>query len=197
MYPVLPKDEVWNICLRLMERDTPFPDVARTLTGFKAEFDKIYDYIREEHAHIKFKYYRTEKGEPVVNPLYVEHYARLMYYFSRRLFLKGVEKIVLDQIFLSIKSRCCIDMFYEFDLKGYFLALHPYGTVLGRARYNDYLIVFQHCTIGHNKALYPQFGRGVILRPGSVVLGNCKIGITSRSPPAPSSWTRIFLQTQL
>jgi serine O-acetyltransferase len=176
MYPFLSKDEVWDICLRLLEKDSPIPDLGGALSDFRPVFDQVYEKVSDEHTHVKSKYYRSEDRRPIVNPLYVEHYARLVYYFSRELFLKGSDKFLLDQIFLSIKTRCCIDLFYEFDLKDFFLAQHPYGTVLGRAEYSDHLIVFQHCTIGHNKAVYPRLGRGVVLRPGSMILGNCDIG---------------------
>jgi len=176
MYPVFSREEVWDICLRLLERDTPLSDAGKSLSAVQADFDAVYEQVREEHAHIRNKYYRDKTGMPVVNPLYVEHYARLMYYFSRRLFLKQADRYILDLIILSIKCRCCIDLFYEFDLKPYFLAFHPYGTVLGRARYSDHLVVLQHCTIGNNRGRYPTIGKGFILWPGATVLGHCNIG---------------------
>ena len=57
-----------------------------------------------------------------------------------------------------------------------FLLVHPLGTVLGRAQYSDYLIVYQRCGIGSNHDVYPRLGRHVTLRPGSAVLGRCLVG---------------------
>ena len=176
MYPILSEEETWNTCLNMLDRDSPFPYFIKELENFRDDFHCIYEKIKEEHNHIRSKYYRTGDKKAIVNPLYLEHYARLMYYFSRRLFLKKSDKIILDQIFLSIKKRCFIDMFYEFDIKEYFIPAHAFGTVLGRAEYDSYMVVMQSCTIGNSKGKYPRFGKGVILRPGSIVLGDCKIG---------------------
>ncbi|MFC1892122.1 serine O-acetyltransferase [Thermodesulfobacteriota bacterium] len=83
---------------------------------------------------------------------------------------------ILDMLFYSIKTRCCIDLFYEIELGKYFLPAHAISSILGRAQYSDYLVVTQHCTIGNNKGYYPRLGRGVILRSGAQILGNCIIG---------------------
>ena len=176
MYPFFSKEEVWEICMGFLGKDNPFSNFDRTVSEFRKEFDPVFEQVIEEHSHIRNKYYRSKNKKPIVNPLVLEHYARLMYYFSHRLFLKGIDTFILDQIFLSIKSRCCIDLFYEFELKQYFLPQHAFAAVLGRARYSEFLVITQNCTIGNNKGRYPELGKGVVLRPGSMVLGDCKIG---------------------
>ena len=176
MYPSWTEEEIWEICLTLLEKDSPIPGLISILSEFRNEFHKVYENIRDEHAHIKGKYYRSGNGIPIVNPLNTAHYARLIYYFSNSLYSKKADRIILDQLFLSIKSRCCIDLFYEFELKKFFLPAHAFATVMGRAQYDDYLVVCQNCTIGNNKGIYPHIGKHVILRPGSMVLGDCKIG---------------------
>jgi serine O-acetyltransferase len=49
--------------------------------------------------------------------------------------------------------------------------VHPIGTVLGRARYEDFLLVYQRCGVGSNHDIYPTLGRHLTLRPGASVLG--------------------------
>jgi serine O-acetyltransferase len=176
MYRFQTEEEVWDICRTLLEKDSPFSDLGENLMDFRDEFSCVYRRIREEHANINRKYYRTENKSPIVNPLHVAHYTRLIYYFSRELFLKNVDTFILDQLFFSIRTRCNIDLFYEVELKRYFLPEHALGTIVGRAGYDDYFVVCQNCTIGNNKNIYPRFGKGVILRPGAIVLGNCRIG---------------------
>ncbi len=176
MYPNFTKEDVWNLCLTMIEKDAPYPDLIKDLKQYKDDFYHIYFRIKEEHSHVKNKYYRTEGKEGIVNPLHLEHYSRLMYYFSRHLFLKQADKIILDQIFLSIKSKCAIDLFYEFDIKKYFMPFHAYASVLGRAEYGNYTIITQNCTIGNNYGKYPKLGDGLILSPGAIVLGSCRIG---------------------
>lgn len=175
-YPILSKEDIWELCLNMSERDAPSPDFRKELLCFESVFYGICEQQQQEHNRVKNKYYRTSSNKGIVNPLYLDHYAKLMYFFSRELFLKGVNRFLLDQIFLSIKGRCCVDLYYELNLKEYFLPLHAVGTILGRADYGRYFVVEQNCTVGNNKGIYPSFGDGVVLRPNSFVLGNSKIG---------------------
>jgi serine O-acetyltransferase len=53
---------------------------------------------------------------------------------------------------------------------------HPVGTVLGRAEYSDYLLVYQRCSVGANLTnTYPIIGPGVVMFGGSAVIGACRI----------------------
>ena len=176
MYPFWSRDEVWNICLFILEKDSPIPGLTRSLVKYRSDFYEVFEKIYEEHRNINRKYYRTEDKTPIVNPLHIAHYTRLIYYFSRALFLKNVDNLILDQMFFSMKTRCNIDLFYEVELKRYFLPEHALGTVIGRAKYDSHLVVCQNCTIGNNKNVYPSFGKHVVLRPGATVLGDCHIG---------------------
>jgi hypothetical protein len=91
--------------------------------------------------------------------------------------LNLVEPIIDSSIiFLLNKAIHGIDAFYEVELPDIFLFIHPIGTVLGRGKYNDYLIVYQRCGVGSNHDLYPILGKYVTMHPGSSVLGNSKIG---------------------
>jgi serine O-acetyltransferase len=62
------------------------------------------------------------------------------------------------------------------ELPSVFLLVHPLGTVLGRGNYADFFVAYQRCGVGSNHDVYPTFGRHVTMRPGSAVLGACKIG---------------------
>jgi serine O-acetyltransferase len=80
------------------------------------------------------------------------------------------------KLFLLNKCLHGIDAFYEVELPSVFLFVHPLGTVLGRGRYSDYLLVYQRCGVGSNHDVYPTLGLYTTLRPGSAVLGQCKLG---------------------
>ena len=49
------------------------------------------------------------------------------------------------------------------------------GTVLGRAKYSNFFVAYQNCTVGVSGNKHPSIGKFVTLRPGSSVLGNCVI----------------------
>ena len=176
MYPHSSEKVVWEICLSILEKDSPIPGIKKSLQDYRENFHEIFQEIVEEHTHIKGKYYRTRDKVPIVNPLYIAHYTRLIYYFSYSLYLKKADRLLLDQLFFSLRSRCNIDLFYEIELKKYFLPEHALATILGRAEYDDYFVVCQNATVGNKNNIYPRFGKNVILRPGSMVLGKCNIG---------------------
>ena len=72
-----------------------------------------------------------------------------------------------------------IDIFYEVKMPDIFLLIHPVGTVLGRADYSNYLIIYQGVNVGSNKNIYPTLSKYVTLRPSSSILGNSKMGENS------------------
>ena len=78
------------------------------------------------------------------------------------------------------KIMHCNDWFYAIDLPVHFHCEHPLGSVLGKAKYGDYLFVYQGTTVGgnrsHGELTYPTIGNNVILFANATVLGNCQIG---------------------
>jgi serine O-acetyltransferase len=175
-YPLLSDDEIWEISRRMLERDLVIDGMREELAVSRPIFLEVARSLREEHSSYRNKYCRSPGGVGIVNPLYLDHYAKLMYYFSRRLFLAGANPALLDQIFLSLKSRSGMDLYYEVEIPDFFYPMHCLGTVLGRAQYGRYFVVRQGCTVGNNHGKYPRFGEGVIMRAHSKVIGDCNIG---------------------
>ena len=81
-----------------------------------------------------------------------------------------------SKIYLLNKALHGIDAFYEVELPNIFVFIHPVGTVLGRASYQDYLLIYQRCGIGANKNIKPKLGKYLSMHPGASVLGDSKIG---------------------
>ncbi len=73
-----------------------------------------------------------------------------------------------------------VDWFYAVDLPVHFFAEHPVGSVLGKAKYGDHLLVYQGTTVGGSskdgKIHYPAIGNNVILFSNASVLGKSDIG---------------------
>jgi serine O-acetyltransferase len=101
-----------------------------------------------------------------------------LYFLSNTLYKNGVDLSLCEKIFYLNKVLHGIDVFYELELPDIFLFVHPVGTVLGRAQYSDYLLVYQKCTIGssHDVGDYPILGKYLAIYEGSSILGNCLIG---------------------
>lgn len=69
-----------------------------------------------------------------------------------------------------------VDWYYEIELPEYWGVEHTLGSVLGRAKYGKGFFIYQGCTVGGNKKIYPELGENVILYANATVLGSSKIG---------------------
>lgn len=132
---------------------------------------------RLEHcfSQIDNKYF-FDGTHAVFDHLHGDQYAMWLYWLSNQLHRDGAPTTWCKKLFLLNKSLHGCDIFYEVALPSVFLLVHPLGTVLGRAEYNDHLLVYQRCGVGSNHGIYPRLGRHLSLRPGSAVLGRCVIG---------------------
>ena len=99
-----------------------------------------------------------------------------MYFFSNEAYLIG-DEILASKLFLLNKALFGIDAFYAVKMPEHFLLVHPLGTILGNANYEDFLVVYQGVTIGStNAGIYPVFSKSTILYSNSSIIGNCHIG---------------------
>ena len=86
----------------------------------------------------------------VFDPMYTGTWAIFLYKLSRLLLLEGNNKKA-ECIYYLNKVLRSVDWFYQTELPFHFMAEHLWGSVLGRARYSDYLFVYQGTTIGGNR----------------------------------------------
>ncbi len=132
---------------------------------------------RLEHCftHINNKYF-FDGRQAVFDHLHGDQYAMWLYLLANQLYLDGADPAICKKLFLLNKSLHGCDIFYEIALPSVFLLVHPLGTVLGRASYADFLLVYQRVGVGSNHDVYPTLGRHLTLRPGSSVLGKGRVG---------------------
>lgn len=126
-------------------------------------------------SHVRNKYF-FNGTQVVFNHLHGDQYAMLLYWLSFDAHRLGLGEATASKLFLLNKALHGVDAFYEVELPSVFLFVHPLGTVLGRGRYQDHLLVYQRCGVGSNHDIYPSLGRHVTLHPGAAVLGDCMVG---------------------
>lgn len=126
-------------------------------------------------SHVNNRYFSDGKNT-LFNHLNADQYAMFLYLLSRDLYTCGCDTSICDKVFYLNKMLHAIDVFYEVELPDIFLFVHPLGTVLGRAKYSDFFMVYQGCGIGSNHDIYPTVGKYVSLHPGSSILGKCTVG---------------------
>ena len=155
-----------------------FPD-RHSLTGIKRHLPEVLARIETCFSPIANSYYR--RGSHVYfNHLHTDHYATFLYFLANTLYRHDTPSYLCEQVFYLNKALHGLDIFHEVELPAIFQFVHPLGTVLGRAKYSDYLVVSQHCTVGNNHGIYPTLGKNLILYPGASVLGRCKVGDNCR-----------------
>lgn len=148
---------------------------------FFAEKISLESYIEESMerllyccSHSKNKYY-NENGSVKISHLHTSQYAMFLYYMSNTLF-RHDESHIATLIYYLNKIMHSVDWYYEIELPDYFIAEHPMGSVLGRAKYQSGFSFNQGVTVGGNKGKYPTFGKYVALYANSSVIGECHIG---------------------
>lgn len=125
------------------------------------------------------KYYR-KKNNVYFNHLNIDHYTTFLYFLSNNMYKNGIDRNNCDKIYGLLKIVSSCDIYYEVNLPDVFLIIHPVGSVIGRANYSNYITIYQNCMIGSNHSIYPTFEEFVVLRPGSMVLGNSRVGKNSQ-----------------
>ena len=106
-----------------------------------------------------------------------DHMAAFLYFLSNSVYVESADARLATKLFYLNKVLHGLDAYFSVELPAIFRLVHPVGTVLGRAAYSDYLMVYQNCGVGADEdGIYPTFGEGVILYSRSSVLGKCRIG---------------------
>lgn len=124
---------------------------------------------------VRDKYF-AGAGKTPFNHRHTDHYAMFLYLVANSVFRSGGPRDLAEKAYALNKALHGLDVFYEVQLPEIFFFQHPVGTVLGRARYADYLIVYQRCSTGAKDGVYPVLGAGVVMFGGSAVLGDCVVG---------------------
>lgn len=168
----IPSSELHAYTLRLANHLSP------TGTPLKIS-DYIVDFALQRlencFSRIRLKYF-SQNGRAVFNHLHGDHFAMYLWFLANSSWQLGGEDETPTRLSIVNKALHGIDLFYNVQMPEIFLLVHPVGTVLGRASYSDYLVVYQNCTIGSDGFSYPTFGGSAILYSGSSVIGDCHVG---------------------
>ncbi len=111
-------------------------------------------------------------------------YATLLYFLSREAALEQRDEATATRLFLLNKALNGLELFHEIELPDVFFLSHTPGLVLAKAAYADRLVLHQGCTVGRKGPdERPEFGERVVMLPGSMVIGRCRIGARTTIAP--------------
>jgi len=132
---------------------------------------------RVEHcfSRIHRKYYAHD-GEVRFDHLNSDHMSAFLWFLGNTIWSATGDTVVPTKLFYLNKVMNGLDLYFSVPMPEIFLLVHPVGSVIGAARYGDYLVVYQNCTIGSDAGVYPRFGEGTILYARAGVIGDCEVG---------------------
>ena len=162
--------------------------IARQLGKFSVSsgqfaVDRIARYLPEAQKRvencfrgIRKKYYWKD-GQFLFDHTYGDHYAVFLYFLGNTIYRTGKDGDLMTATFSLNKSLHGLDAYPGIVLPDVFMVVHPLGTVLGKAQYSNYLVVYQGVTVGSTEdGLYPTFAESIVLFSGASVIGQCRIG---------------------
>jgi serine O-acetyltransferase len=150
-----------------------FPDENVAPTALEPAVGDALDRMGYCIARLRGKYFADGRFDH----LHTDQYAMFLYFVGRALFVRKDDPALAAKLYALNKALHSIDAYFEVELPDVFLFSHPLGTILGRARYSNYFVVYQHCTVGSNlDGIYPTLGEGVEMYGGSAIIGDCTIG---------------------
>ena len=151
------------------------PDGYAAERDVRAHFDRAFERVANCFSRIHLKYY-TERGETVFDHLNGDHVATLLYFLGNTAWRESGNDAIATRLFYLNKILHGVDLYFSVPMPDVFMLVHPIGTVLGKARYSDHLVVYQNVTVGADGDTYPTFGDGVILYSRTTVVGRCAVG---------------------
>ncbi len=155
--------------------ENTFPDGNIPRVPIKNYVLKALERVEFCFSHIKVKHYSSAGGANF-NHLHSGQYTTFLYFLSNTIWKLSGDDGMATKIYYLNKSLHAVDVFYQVELPDIFFFEHPVGMVLGRAKYSNYFVAYQNCSVGGNLDLeYPIFDEGVALMAGATVIGNCHI----------------------
>lgn len=125
--------------------------------------------------HVTLKHY-FNNNVVNFNHLYSDHYVMFIWYLSNSVYKNKGRCSLANKLYYLNKILHGLDCMFDTEMPKIFLLFHSTGTMLGKAKYDDYFIALQGCTVGSQKGSYPVFGKGVSLTANSSVIGASLIG---------------------
>lgn len=110
------------------------------------------------------------------DPLHSTQYCSFLYFLAHTIWRTTGNADTPTRLFLLNKALNGIDLFYEIEMPPVFFIGHSVGIVFAKATYGNYLVIYQNSTVGKNHGVAPVLGEGVIMYPGTAIIGGCKVG---------------------
>lgn len=173
---LLQKDEISQYISKQLDTNFAYGTKSQTLAELKSVIPSALERTDFCFSRIKAKHFRKD-GEAFFNPFITDQYAMFLYFLANSAAQNESTRLLADRLYALNKMLHAVDIYHQVELPKVFLLVHSVGTVLGRAEYGEYLVVYQGVTVGGTlDEEYPVIGSRVSLFANSSVLGKAQIG---------------------
>lgn len=152
-----------------------FPVRAGQFSISQQSFDIALHRLEFCFERIHRKYYH-DGINPSFDPFNSDHLSIFLWFLSNEVGFSQCDEPTAILLSHLNKRLHCLDLFFSVPMPDIFMLVHPVGSVFGSAKYSDYFVGYQNCTIGAHGNDYPVFDQGVICYSKTSVIGNCNVG---------------------
>lgn len=145
-------------------------DISQHISSYNLALERL-EYCLDS---ICVKGYHDEKGNVTFSHLHADQYATFIWFFSNSVWRLEENDFLSSKLLQLNRLLHQIFISYKCDMPDHFFLGHPIGTVLGNAKYGDFLAVLQGVTVNTNNDL--KIGKGVFLGANSKIIGSKPIG---------------------
>ena len=140
-------------------------------------FKTLYNQTCEKYCFCLSK--KDPKHYPKKLVRHSDEYATFLIFLAREFYLNGNLELA-ESVYLINRRLNSFDCFYTREMPDIFHLEHPIGSVIGQAKMQNYLTIYQGVSIGGNlKMEYPTIEEGVVFFSNSTVIGSSNIGSNS------------------
>jgi serine O-acetyltransferase len=107
--------------------------------------------------------------------LHSEQNTVFLYLLANTIWRNRANENICTKLFYLNKALNGFSCFYDTVLPDIFFVGHSPGIVLMRTTYANYFAVYQNCTVGQSNGKAPVMEEGVLMYPGSAILGCSRI----------------------
>lgn len=153
-----------------------FPDANKVdLSKYEMIIEEAINRLEFCFKHVSLKHYFNGK-DVMFDHLFSDHYVMYLWFLSSSIFKHKGKCDLANKLYYLNKVLHGLDCMYDTKMPEIFLVFHASGTMLGKAKYGNYFVALQGCTVGSQKGNYPILGKGVSLTANSSIIGKCTVG---------------------
>jgi serine O-acetyltransferase len=152
-----------------------FPDNSILTDRFKLLIERALERSLFCFSNIIHKHF-SNSNQVFFNHLNGDQYATFLYFLSNEGYKNQIDDVYFKSAYLN-KTLHGIDLFGHIEMPNIFLLVHPVGTIIGRAVFDEKIVIYQGVTIGGKHRAdgsidYPRFSENTVIYSNATIIGN-------------------------